>query len=166
MAAGADRPEDRPVSDLCCVQPSSERHYGAHDFAGDDGNDGAVTFLVGLGAADGYAQPVSDLFDVGDIQGDQFGTPEGTGEAEQQQRTIAQRNQRAIRPRRHGDDVLRRRQRHAPWHHAMGAPDAAHHGLHPLVGGWARQAAAIVHVADRGTAPADGLAPRFASKAR
>ena len=59
------------------------RTYGARYFAADDGNGGAVSFLVGLAAPDGYAQALGNLVDVGDVQGDQFGTPEGAGEAEQ-----------------------------------------------------------------------------------
>ena len=53
MAAAADRTEDRPFGDFCGVQPCSQRDYGARYFTGDDGNDSAAVFLVGLGATNG-----------------------------------------------------------------------------------------------------------------
>ena len=89
MAAATDRAEDGPLGDFCGLQPGSQRHYGARYFTGDDGDDSTTTFLVGLGATNGDAQTLRDLFDVSDVQCHQLRAPESASEAEQQEGAIA-----------------------------------------------------------------------------
>jgi hypothetical protein len=86
-----------------------------------------VAFLVGLGAADRYAQAFGRLLDVGDVQRDQLGAPERPGEAKQQQGAVAQCNQPCGSAyRRHGDDALRGRGGFLEGRRPESAADAAH----------------------------------------
>ena len=54
------------------------------------GNFSPDTELIDLAARDMHHEPFADVFDVSNVKGNQFGTPQRSCEAEQQQRTVSQ----------------------------------------------------------------------------
>ena len=91
VAVSVDGTEHRPVGDLCVVQPALDRsdRVERRD-PSRHGDETAVALLVGLGSSDRHHQAFGDELQVVDVQGDELGSPQPGGEAEQEQLAINQ----------------------------------------------------------------------------
>jgi hypothetical protein len=87
-------------------------------------------FLVGLAPADGDKQALGRLLEVLDIQRNEFGPSERTGEAKQQNGAVAQATKR-LRVCSHRDDDVGGRRLLANRSGADGSPDTRQDGLDP-----------------------------------
>jgi hypothetical protein len=123
----------------------------AGDLATGNSHLAAEALLVGLGAANGYAQTFGRLFEVLDVECHQLGAPEGTREAKQDDGAIAERAKRRSGGA-HGNDHVRGRGSLAHGGGADRAPNAAQRRLYGFITGRAVMARGAVEVADGGQA--------------
>ena len=111
--------------------------------------------LVGLAAAQRDDQPGAARLQVGDVEPHELAAPEGAGEAQQQERAVAQAQQGGRQRGHHGPHVGRERRRLARLCRALrpadAGPDGAHRGVprRRLVG---RRPGQLVRLRDGGEA--------------
>jgi hypothetical protein len=89
-----DATEDSALCDPGSVQPRSQRRDRARDLTARDGHLATDAFLVRLRAPDCDQKAFRRLLNVFDVERHQFGAPEGTREAEQDDGTVAERAKR------------------------------------------------------------------------
>ncbi|OWK18710.1 hypothetical protein AJ88_00875 [Mesorhizobium amorphae CCBAU 01583] len=90
MAVAVHAPEDRSRFDLRMVQPVDHVLDRAPARASEWYADlSALAFLIDLRSTQGDDHALSDIFDVGHIEANEFGTPKCAREAEQQERLVA-----------------------------------------------------------------------------
>jgi hypothetical protein len=90
------RAEHRPRADACGLEPRLHRTYGAGFLGRAERNAHAQTpaLLVGFGFSQRDNQTGLREFEVGHVERNQLRAAEGAGEAEQQQRPVAQADAR------------------------------------------------------------------------
>ena len=122
----------------------------------------AQPFLIALATADQHAQPVGDFGEIGDIKRAEFTPPEGSREAEAEQRAVPLADHVVRAQGDHLPDQIRGRGRLALLRAADGPADAAEDCLDGLGIGRRLVAGELVAVADRGGPSADGGRPAAA----
>ena len=85
-----DRPEQRPLSDICGSHPCVNRGNGTPAGpAMEDANLRPLPLLVCFGTAQTAPHTLAHVLDITDVQSDQLGASEPTHETDQQQGSVA-----------------------------------------------------------------------------
>ena len=128
VAVAVDGNEHRAVVAAGGIAPGAEHaHRARGGFAAvGDADLPSLPVRIGLRAPDGDREPFLAELDIRPVEGDQFGAPEGAGEAGEQQRAIAQPDQILAQAGERRSQIVDQQRLFGSRGGALGAPDAGH----------------------------------------